>query len=65
MFQGAVGRAFHKLYEPFMAYKDELKILTNISPKERFNQKDIEKLSEQFKKEPELFEKVKESVESK
>jgi len=32
MFQGAVGRAFHKLYEPFMAYKDELKILTGISP---------------------------------
>lgn len=65
MFQGAVGRAFHKLYEPFMAYKDELKILTNISPKERFNKKDIEKLSEKFKNEPELFEKVKESVESK
>lgn len=65
MFQGAVGRAFHKLYEPFMAYKDELKILTNISPKERFNEKDIEKLSEKFKNEPDLFEKVKESVESK
>lgn len=32
MFQGSVGRAFHKLYEPFMAYKDELKILTGISP---------------------------------
>lgn len=65
MFQGAVGRAFHKLYEPFMAYKDELKILTNISPRERFNQKDIEKLSEKFKNEPELFEKVKSSVERK
>jgi deoxycytidylate deaminase len=65
MFQGAVGRTFHKLYEPFMAYKDELKILTNISPKERFNQRDIEKMSEKFKKEPELFEKVKESIESK
>lgn len=33
MFQGALGRAFHKLYEPFMAYKDELAILTGISPK--------------------------------
>ncbi|WP_343532530.1 hypothetical protein [Pedobacter sp.] len=31
-FYGAVGRAFHKLYEPFMAYKDELAILSNISP---------------------------------
>ena len=65
MFQGAVGRAFHKLYEPFMAYKDELKILTNISPKERFNEDDIEKLSKKFKNDPELFEKVKNSVENK
>lgn len=65
MFQGGVGRAFHKLYEPFMAYKDELKILTNISPKERFNNKDIEKLSEKFKNDPELFEKVKSAVEIK
>lgn len=32
MFQGAVGRAFHKLYEPFLAYKDELRILTDINP---------------------------------
>ncbi len=65
MFQGAVGRAFHKLYEPFMAYKDELKIITNISPKERFNEKDIEKLSEKFKKEPELFQKVIEAIKNK
>ncbi|MCC9073566.1 hypothetical protein LNQ49_18470 [Flavobacterium sp. F-65] len=62
MFQGAVGRAFHKLYEPFMAYKDELKILTNISPRERFNEEDIKKLSEKFKKQPELFEKVKSEI---
>lgn len=39
MFLGEVGRAFHKLYEPFMAYKDELKILTAIAPRERFNKK--------------------------
>src|SRR5690606_35634248 len=30
MFQGAVGRTFHKLFEPFMSYKDELSILTKI-----------------------------------
>lgn len=29
-FQGAVGRAFHKLYEPFLAYKDELMIETGV-----------------------------------
>lgn len=33
MFRGAVGRTFHKLYEPFMSYKDELKILTDIKIK--------------------------------
>ena len=33
MFQGAVGRTFHKLYEPFMAYKDEVSILTGMKPK--------------------------------
>lgn len=38
MFQGAVGRSFHKLYEPFMAYKDELAILTDIRPKAKDEQ---------------------------
>ncbi|MFT6844138.1 MAG: deoxycytidylate deaminase [Flavobacteriales bacterium] len=33
MFQGAVGRGFHKLYEPLMAYKDELNIRANVHPK--------------------------------
>ncbi|WP_281227914.1 hypothetical protein [Flavobacterium aquiphilum] len=32
MFQGAVGKTFHKLYDPFMPYKDELTILTDIKP---------------------------------
>ncbi|MFD2602599.1 hypothetical protein [Flavobacterium suzhouense] len=45
MFQGGVGRAFHKLYEPFMAYKDELSILTGINPKVSQQQK-IEKLTD-------------------
>lgn len=31
-FYGAAGRAFHKLYEPFMAYKDELAILSDVKP---------------------------------
>ncbi|WP_418637297.1 hypothetical protein [Winogradskyella sp.] len=35
MFRGAVGRVFHKLYEPFMSHKDELRILTGFEPKER------------------------------
>lgn len=28
LFRGAVGRAYHRLYQPLMAYKDELKMLT-------------------------------------
>lgn len=30
-FTGAIGRAYHKLYEPFMPYKDELYIRTEIN----------------------------------
>tara|TARA_B110000305_G_C19374540_1_gene606257 strand:- start:61 stop:357 length:297 start_codon:yes stop_codon:yes gene_type:complete len=37
MFQGAVGRAFHKLYEPYMSYKDEVMVRTVFKPK--FNKK--------------------------
>lgn len=33
MFQGALGKTFHKLYEPFMSQKDELSILTDIKPR--------------------------------
>ena len=44
-FQGAVGRSFHKLYEPFLAYKDELAI-AGIKPKEPFEikKKELETL---------------------
>ncbi len=30
LFRGAVGRAFHKLYQPLMPYKDELAMLVSI-----------------------------------
>lgn len=30
LFTGAIGRAYHKLYEPFMPYKDELYIRTGV-----------------------------------
>lgn len=33
MFQGAVGKAYHKLYDPFLSYKDELNILIDLHPK--------------------------------
>lgn len=31
LFRGAVGRAYHRLYQPLLAYKDELKMLTGQS----------------------------------
>ncbi|PXY40657.1 hypothetical protein DMB65_12175 [Flavobacterium cheongpyeongense] len=37
LFSGAVGKAYHKLYEPFLSQKDELALLTNFdldSPKD-------------------------------
>ena len=28
LFYGAIGQAYHRLYQPLLAYKDELKMLT-------------------------------------
>ncbi len=33
LFSGAVGRAYHKLYEPFMSYKDEIAMIIGKRPK--------------------------------
>ena len=30
LFHGAIGNAYHKLYSPFMAYKDELSLITGV-----------------------------------
>lgn len=56
MFRGAVGRAFHKLYEPFMSYKDEIGILTGLKPKAKklSNEELIEKM--------ELSDEIKDSI---
>lgn len=64
MFQGAVGRAFHKLYEPFLSYKDELKILTDISPKQRFNENDFKTIKKKMEDNPKLFERLKNELSS-
>ncbi|UPS91395.1 hypothetical protein [Bizionia sp. M204] len=56
MFQGAVGKAYHKLYEPFMAYKDELNILASVKPKENKVLK-IESLTKD-KEQRELIDKI-------
>jgi len=38
LFTGAIGRAYHKLYEPFMPYKDELYIRTGLEIKNKVSQ---------------------------
>lgn len=38
LFVGAVGRAYHHLFEPFMAYKDELKTLLGFNYKKSKNE---------------------------
>lgn len=37
LFNGAVGRSYHKLYEPFMPFKDELNILLNLKIKNKLD----------------------------
>ncbi len=54
LFTGAIGRAYHKLYEPFMPYKDEIYIRTGIEITNKLSQleqrvKDLEKENELLK----------------
>ncbi|MCT3691858.1 dCMP deaminase [Elizabethkingia anophelis] len=60
MFQGALGKTFHKLYEPFMSQKDELSILTLINPKA-----DVIESIKKLNIEKEKFEQIKNILESK
>jgi len=55
LFRGAVGRAYHRLYQPLMAYKDELKMLTGYIIKDGTNNKsDIERIKELEKENTQL-----------
>jgi deoxycytidylate deaminase len=47
LFVGAIGRAYHKLYEPIMAYKDEMLILSGL--KIPNYKKDLEKENRKLK----------------
>ncbi len=44
LFRGAVGSAFHKLYQPMMPYKDELDMMFSIPKKEDNKQMKIKEL---------------------
>lgn len=50
LFSGAIGRAYHKLYEPFMSYKEELKIRTGFQfPKAEDKDLKIKALEQRIK----------------
>jgi dCMP deaminase len=47
LFRGAIGRAYHRLYQPLMPYKDELKMLTGYTVNDgSSNKSDAQKISE-------------------
>jgi len=50
LYRGAIGRAYHKLYQPLMSYKDELQLLTDSgkAPKKTECEK-LEEENEQLK----------------
>lgn len=43
LFAGAVGRAYNRLYEPIMSYKDELVLITGYNPKKEIEKRKKEK----------------------
>lgn len=61
LFSGAVGKAYHKLYEPFLSQKDELALLTNFkleSPKDVKAKSLKEILKKEFRNDKVLLEKL-------
>ena len=47
LFRGAVGVAFHRLYQPIMPYKDELETLLSLPKKENKKDNQIRKLKDE------------------
>lgn len=47
LFRGAIGRAFYRLYQPIMPYKDELDLLLSLPKKSIGDEENIEKLKKE------------------
>lgn len=61
LFSGAVGRAYHKLYEPFLSQKDEIALLTNfkLESPQNIKVKSLKNiLKDEFKNRLDLIEKL-------
>lgn len=59
LFRGAIGRAYHQLYQPFMPFKDELQFLLNIKKstnKKEIYMKELEDENRQLREKLELIE---------
>ncbi len=56
LFNGAIGNAYHWLYEPFMAYKDELALILGHTIKDKLTQ--IQEESERIQEESESKENI-------
>ena len=52
LFSGAIGRAYHQLYEPIMPYKDELELMINFQVDDPYEKlkNEIKKLNEELEK---------------
>jgi dCMP deaminase len=50
LFSGAIGRAYHQLYEPIMPYKDELELMINFRVEDPYQklQNEIDRLNREL-----------------
>lgn len=60
LFRGAIGKAFHRLYQPIMPFKDELEVLLNIKPHEYEDKRRISELEDENKALKEKLKKLEE-----
>jgi dCMP deaminase len=62
MFSGAIGRAYHQIYEPIMPVKDEINSILKIESKDFYNE--LKEENQKLKKELELLKRYKDENES-
>lgn len=62
LFSGAIGRAYHQLYEPIMPYKDELELMLTIKATDPYKKlvAELEKLKQELHHKDQLIAELKE-----
>jgi dCMP deaminase len=61
LFKGAIGRAYHQLYHPFVPYKDELQMITGIKLIDK-RKKELEKFKNMSKEQANEIESLKKII---